>query len=202
MLYLYFIRHGQTEWNVAGRIQGWQDSNLTKQGINHACRLAENLTKMEWTAIYSSPSKRALKTAEIIKGNSPLAINQDKRLLEMNLGDWEGKTMEEIKEMNAQQHDYYWNNPSQYKINTGECFNDVKSRLEIFLEDIHANYNSGNILIVTHGVVIKLLQLISKQLEMDQLWKTPYIEGTSVTKVKIIDKKIELLLEGDISHIG
>jgi broad specificity phosphatase PhoE len=201
MLYLYFVRHGQTEWNAENRIQGRQDSNLTEQGMEHANHLGESLKEVEWTAIYSSQSMRALKTAEIVKRERPLLIRQDERLMEMHLGDWEGMTMEEIKEMNPEQHDNYWNLPSRYQNETGESFEEVKERVEVFLNKILQTYESGNILILTHGVVIKMVQLIGSRLGMDQLWATPYIEGTSVTKLKIENKKIEIQVEGDLSHL-
>ncbi|WML43026.1 histidine phosphatase family protein [Neobacillus sp. PS3-40] len=201
MLYLYFVRHGQTEWNAENRIQGRQDSNLTEQGMEHANQLGESLKEVEWTAIYSSQSTRALKTAEIVKRERPLLIRQDERLMEMHLGDWEGMTMEEIKEMNPEQHGNYWNNPSRYQNETGESFEEVKERVEVFLNKILQTYESGNILILTHGVVIKMVQLIGSRLGMDQLWATPYIEGTSVTKLKIENKKIEIQVEGDLSHL-
>jgi broad specificity phosphatase PhoE len=201
MLYLYFVRHGQTEWNAENRIQGRQDSNLTEQGMEHANQLGESLKEVEWTAIYSSQSMRALKTAEIVKRERPLLIRQDERLMEMHLGDWEGMTMEEIKEMNPEQHDNYWNLPSRYQNETGESFEEVKERVEVFLNKILQTYESGNILILTHGVVIKMVQLIGSRLGMDQLWATPYIEGTSVTKLKIENKKIEIQVEGDLSHL-
>lgn len=201
MLYLYFVRHGQTEWNAENRIQGRQDSNLTELGMEHANQLGESLKEVEWTAIYSSQSKRALKTAEIVKREQPFLIRQDERLKEMYLGDWEGMTMEEIKEMNPEQHDNYWNLPSRYHNETGESFEEVKERVEVFLNKILQTYESGNILILTHGVVIKMVQLIGSRLGIDQLWATPYIEGTSVTKLKIENKKIEIQVEGDLSHL-
>jgi alpha-ribazole phosphatase len=201
MLNLYFVRHGQTEWNTENRFQGRKDSNLTEKGIDQAKRLSERLKDIQWTAIYSSPSMRTMKTVEIVKGKCPLPIQQDERLMEMHLGDWEGMTQDEIKEMNGTQHDYFWNNPSEYQNDKGESFGDVKERIEGFINEILPKYESGNILILTHGVVIKTVQLIGSQLGMDELWKTPYIEGTSVTKMIIKNNKIEFEIEGDITHL-
>lgn len=54
---LYIIRHGQTEWNLAGRLQGWQNSNLTEEGIKNAERLSDRLKDIHFDYIYSSPQK-------------------------------------------------------------------------------------------------------------------------------------------------
>jgi broad specificity phosphatase PhoE len=201
MLNLYFVRHGQTEWNTENRFQGRKDSNLTDKGIDQAKRLSKRLKDIEWTAIYSSPSKRTMETVKIVKGNCHLSVHQDERLMEMHLGVWEGMTQDEIKELNGMQHDYFWNNPSLYQNDTGESFDNVKDRIEAFIHEILQKYESGNILILTHGVVIKMVQIIGRQLGMDQLWKTTYIEGTSLTKMVIENKKIELEIEGDITHL-
>lgn len=203
MLNLYFVRHGQTEWNVAKKIQGRKDSKLTEQGLKHVEKLRDHLIDFKWTAVYSSPSKRALKTTEIIIGSQSFhSINKDERLMEMHLGDWEGMTMQEIENINAKQHHYYWEKPSQFLNETGESFGEVKERVEAFIHDLLLNYESGNILIVTHGVVIKMVQLIGNQLGMDMLWKTPYIEGTSLTKLKVENKILEVQLEGDLAHLN
>lgn len=202
MLNIYFIRHGQTEWNVAKKIQGRKDSNLTDQGLKHIKALSDYLKDINWIAIYSSPSMRAIKTTEGIIGSNLQVINTDERIMEMHLGDWEGMTMEEIHSLNPIQHDYYWNSPSKFFNETGESFKDVKDRVEAFIADLIKKYESGNILVVTHGVVIKMAQIIGNKLDMDMLWKTPYIDGTSVTKLTVKSNMMELELEGDLSHLN
>lgn len=74
MLNIYLVRHGETEWNIEKRLQGWQDSNLTEKGIEDANALHDHLIDIKFDAIYSSSSKRAFKTAEIIAGNRKLEV--------------------------------------------------------------------------------------------------------------------------------
>lgn len=202
MLYLYFVRHAQTEWNVAGRIQGRQDSGLTEKGIEDAKLLGERFKNMNWQAVYASPSKRALKTLELIRGESFSSYIVDERLMEMDLGDLEGRTMEEIKELYPEQYHHYWHQPGQYAHTSGENFYDVKDRVEVLIRELLAAYQSGHICIITHGVVVKMVQLIFRRLDMNQLWQTPYIEGTSVTALKVVNGQIEILSEGDLSHLS
>lgn len=202
MLYLYFVRHAQTEWNVAGKIQGRQDSDLTERGITDAGLLGERFKNMNWKAVYTSPSKRAVKTLQLIHGESFSSYIVEKRLMEMDLGDLEGKTMKEIKEVYPDQYRHYWHQPSQYAHTSGEDFYDVKDRVEVFIKELLAAYESGHICIITHGVVVKMVQLIFRGLDMDQLWQTPYIEGTSVTALKAANGHIEILSEGDLTHLS
>lgn len=201
MLSLYFVRHGQTEWNEAKRIQGRKDSPLTTKGLRDAKHLSDHLTHIDWTAIYSSPSKRTVKTAKIIKANHPKRILLKEDLLEMHLGKSEGETMENIKEQDPEFYHHYWEDPANFHNETGENFYDVKKRVERFLIDIEKKYKSGNILVVTHGIVIKVLQLIINDLPMDELWNTSFIDGTSVTKIDIANGAYKTSLAGDLSHL-
>ncbi len=199
MLQLFFIRHGETEWNVEHRLQGRLNSNLTENGIRDAKLLGKRLMEIDFDAVYASPSLRTIETAKLVIGERTLPFKTDERLMEIDLGDWEGRTIDEIKAMDPKRYHLYQNAPSQYA-NNGETFEDVKSRLEAVLRDLERTHDSCNLLIVTHGVVIKVLQMICKENPIDLVWEPPFIEGTSVTLVKIEDNKRELLLEGDIAH--
>jgi len=95
--WLYLTRHGQTEWNVENRFQGWSDSPLTEKGIRQAKDLAKRLRGISFDAIYSSPAGRALQTAEILRDGREIEIREHPDLREMGLGDWEGMRSEEIE---------------------------------------------------------------------------------------------------------
>lgn len=201
MLNIYFVRHAQTEWNAQNKVQGRNDSNLTAKGIADANKLRKRLMNIDWTAIYTSPSKRTLETLEIVSGKSS-GVKEDERLVEMDLGDLEGMTMEEIKKKDADQFQYYWKQPSQYQYEKGENFTDVHVRVEQFLNELLQRYETGNILIMTHGVVIKMVQMIAGKRQMDELWQTAHIDGTSVTKLKVENKRFEIAFEGDVTHLN
>ncbi len=94
----------------------------------------------------------------------------------------------------------FWDNPHQYNSTKGERFIDVKERVLKVLKRIQKEHQLGNILIVTHSIVIKCLILIFKGLSMDKLWDPPYIHDTSLTIVELDKEKNRNVLEGDISH--
>jgi broad specificity phosphatase PhoE len=201
-LKLFVVRHGETEWNAQKKLQGHLDSPLTTNGIYHAKLLGKKLETISLDSIISSPSERAMHTARIVRGKRPLAIEADKRLKEINLGSWQGKTFVEIKETDPNTYENYVKYPKLYKRDEkgAESLTDVIDRVHGFLEDMENRHQPGNYLIVTHGVVVKALQLICKANSLEQIWEPPDIDGTSLTIVEIIDGKRQLLVEGDISH--
>lgn len=199
MLHLYFTRHGETKWNVEKRLQGRLNSDLTENGIQDAKFLGQRLANIDFEAVIASPSKRTVDTAMLIMGERTLLYKTDERLMEINLGNWEGRTIDELMETETELYHLYQEHPTQFR-GTGESFEDVRLRLEAVLKDLEATYSNGNLLIVTHGVVIKVLQAICKNNSLDLVWEPPFIEGTSLTIVRINHGKRELLLEGDISH--
>jgi len=96
MLNLYITRHGETQWNTQKRLQGWMNSPLTERGIAQGKMLHEAVKMSNIEKISTSPSERAAKTALAAKGPLPLEVEFLEELKEMNMGDWEGKTLEEI----------------------------------------------------------------------------------------------------------
>lgn len=200
MLNIYVIRHGETEWNTEKRMQGRLDSDLTERGINDARLLGERLRDIDFQRIISSPSNRTMKTAQLVKGDRPILIQADERLMEIDLGDWQGKIDADIEKSYPEQFHAFWNEPAAYESVGGESFLDVKKRLSEFLLDLKSTTPSGNVLVVTHGVVIKALYLLCRNTPVAELWDSPFIHGTSLTIVRIQNEKMELLLEGCMAH--
>lgn len=83
---LYVIRHGQTDWNVAGKCQGMSDIELNETGIEQAKKVKEQIKKYNINLIISSPLKRAKKTAEIINEAINCPIEYDNRVIERGFG--------------------------------------------------------------------------------------------------------------------
>lgn len=105
MLKLYLIRHGETQWNAEGRIQGHTDIELNERGMEQARRLAARMPEEgPFDAIYASPLRRAFRTATLIGEALKLTVISDARLIERSLGQLEGLTMTEVKEKFPQVH--------------------------------------------------------------------------------------------------
>lgn len=150
---LYILRHGQTLWNVEGRLQGHLDSALTEQGLAQACaqaRIMAALTLPEDTGLFVSPLGRTRRTAEIaLAGLGPIQF--DDRLREINAGDWEGRLRSEIQPgMTATEKlpfEMFADAPG------GEGLDGLEVRVASFLADLRAPA-----VIVSHGVAISVLR--------------------------------------------
>ena len=201
MITLYIVRHGETEWNIENKLQGWADSSLTSKGIQHSLLLQKRLEPIHFTHIYSSPSGRAIHTANLIKGLQKTEVKPVEHLKEVNLGSWEGKTHDEVKRIDPERYDHFWNAPHLYVANSGESFEDLNTRVKHFLKFITSEYTDGNLLIVTHTVFIKMLLAYVKKLPISELWRPPYIKDTSLTILEYKDGHFTIRLEVDTEHL-
>jgi len=198
---IYLTRHGQTEWNVAKKMQGHQDSALTAQGVLQATWLRDAMLTMDLAAIYSSTSPRAMTTAEIIRGQRPLKIITDDALREIHMGDWEGRTRSEILQTDAQGMASFSQQPAEYIPNhQGESFDAVLKRVIPALHEIIAQHPEQTILIVSHGITLRLILSYFEQRPLTELWSSPFMQPTALSKVVVEDNKTTIELYGDVSH--
>ena len=140
---IYIVRHGQTEYNVVGSYGGRIDVPLNENGINQAYELRDILKNIKFDFVFSSPLKRALKTAEIICNND---IIKDDRLIERNNGDLEGKIKTEIDEFPD------FNDPNETRYNIDNIV-DFRNRIYDFFNEIKNQYRGKDVLVVTHAGV-------------------------------------------------
>ena len=140
---IYIVRHGETNWNVEGRYQGRIDIELNEKGIIQAKEIQDKLKYIHFDKVFSSPLKRAFKTAQIICDGEFVA---DNRLKERFNGELEGKTKSEIKVFPN------FNDPNETSCNI-EPLNNFKNRIKDFFEELLEKYKNKNILVVTHAGV-------------------------------------------------
>jgi broad specificity phosphatase PhoE len=94
---IYLARHGETQANAEGRVQGWLDPPLNERGRDQARRLAHEVRPLGLRAIYTSQLQRAIETAQIVGEALGLEPHVDERFAESRRGDWEGKLLREIE---------------------------------------------------------------------------------------------------------
>ena len=198
---LYLVRHGQTEWNVLHKIQGYQDSPLTEYGVEQAKWLGDALRDESIDLIFSSSSLRARRTAEIIRGELDIHITECDQFREINLGVWEGKTQSEAKELYPAEYHSFWNEPEKFNLHGSESFHDVFVRAREKLDELLTENKRKTIVIVTHTVVVKLLMAYFENRLLKHIWDPPFIHPACLCKVVIDDDdKSEIILNGDVSH--
>ena len=140
---IYFVRHGQTEWNRLGRMQGHIDIELNEEGKKQAQIVKEKLSGVKFDKVFSSPLKRAVETAQIISSQD---IVIDDRLIERFNGELEGKLKEEIEVYPD------FNDPNDTRFGI-ESLDSFRGRINNFLDEITKNYKNKNILVATHAGV-------------------------------------------------
>ena len=147
---LYIVRHGKTTWNEKGLLQGSTDIDLNNDGIKEANELALKLDLNNINICISSPLKRAKQTASILT-QGKVKIIYDALLKERGFGSYEGKKIN--FDLIGKQWDYKLNDSSNGIESIKECLNRTKK----FLYKIKKEYPNKNILIVSHGGIMKAL---------------------------------------------
>jgi probable phosphoglycerate mutase len=200
---LYLARHGQTLWNLAGRVQGSGNSPLTELGMEQARRLGQRLLHTELDAIYASAAPRAIHSAELARGERSIPIIADPDLCEMGFGPWEGLTGDEIRVEWEEQLTNYWRRPHLYHPPAGgETFEQVQGRLTRAAWRIAAAHTGRAVLVIGHGAALKTLLAYFAGRPLAQLWTPPILGQTSLSIVEIEAGVGRLLLEGDLSHLA
>ena len=165
---IYFMRHGETDWNTVKRLQGRTDIPLNENGIEKAreVSLAVHKNGIFFDEIFTSPLVRAQKTAQIMNAFSDSPIKIDGRLTEFCFGEAEGVTLDEIKNGTKFENIKNWFlNPSEYRAQAGsESFEDFFSRIDDFLNDLKKIADKKSILAVCLGGVVRGLFLRMKNL--------------------------------------
>lgn len=160
MLTIYLVRHGQDKDNANGILNGWRDEELTEIGINQANELALKIkdSNIVFDHIYSSPLKRALKTAETIGYALNVKVNVLKDLIERNFGIFTGEKIENIVKL-CKPEDLFKTETINYfiKAQDSEDFPDLISRANKLLEELKEKHSNGNILLVSHGDFGKMI---------------------------------------------
>ncbi|MGH2805634.1 MAG: histidine phosphatase family protein [Actinomycetota bacterium] len=152
MTTIFLVRHGATDWNIYKRAQGHADIDLNAEGHRQASTAAQELGHLEIDAVYASDLKRAVDTATPIAAAHGLEVKLDKRLREIDQGEWEGLTVEEIS---AKWPDL-WGPARHYSARPGgESPQQVRDRSLEALSDIVAAHADDHVVIVSHGGTIR-----------------------------------------------
>jgi len=166
---IILARHGQTEWNVEEVFRGRIDVELDKTGIKQAELLAEYLSNRKIDAVYSSPLKRASKTAEVIASYHKLEVEITPGLIDFDYGKWQGLPHQEVKYKYGELYAEWTNNPHRVKMPAGESLDDVQRRATGVVDEVIAGHE-GTVVLVSHRVVNKVLICALLGLDNSHFW--------------------------------
>ena len=148
-LRLYIARHGETDWNLEHRLQGWTDRPLNETGRRQAVELADALKGIHLDAIYSSTLSRSRETARTVAG-STMTVKSLDGLRERNYGHYQGGSdtaPEYLRRLND------WTD----RLDDGESLNQLLARSRDGLAQIRREHPTGNVLIVAHRITNQML---------------------------------------------
>ncbi|WP_286235145.1 histidine phosphatase family protein [Thalassotalea sediminis] len=163
---LFLARHGETYWNKERRFQGHLDSGLTELGKSQSQQILAHVIDQKIDVIVSSPLERAKATARICQTMLKVDDVVEPRLMERNLGDWQGKKLQEI----ACYPEYHeaLKQVTDFTPRNGESANACSARIYHALKDISQRYLGRKILVIFHGEALRcLLAMLGEKSEVN-----------------------------------
>lgn len=199
---VYLIRHGETDWNLAGRWQGHADVPLNELGYRQARIVAARLARegVQFDAIYSSDLARAFQTAWEVGAAVKVAVQLLPNLREIDLGTWSGLTYDEIKTTH----------PTEIALlelgqdiprGGGETLSALRKRVVEAVDAIANHHRGGTLGLVTHGGCIRMLLAHAESFDGDGFKRFPHIGNTSISVVRVGPDRWETLRTNDMAHL-
>lgn len=184
MTKIILVRHGETQYNLEGRVQGWLDSPLSENGIAELKKQAQEL-KDGFTCVYSSPSMRAVRSAVILSSCNKIASSfvTLEELREMHFIPWEGRLISDVSNTGfPSDFSTYKDMPEKFTPAGGESFAEVKARMVKIIKKIALENKDKTVLVVSHVAAISNLVNYFDGNDIKDLWKHK-IKSSSLTEL-------------------
>lgn len=206
---IYLIRHGQTDWNVEGKVQGSTDIPLNETGRRQAACLAKGMAGRPVVQIFSSRLKRAFETARTVGESQNVRVETVEGLEEISFGEWEGLTWKDIKKRYPREYKLWWENPTGIAPTGGETREALERRAGQAARRMLARAK-GDFAVVVHGGIMAYLAgylLRANQDTQDGTGKKEsrsiIVENASITTLDYdaVSRTAVLVEENDVSHL-
>ncbi len=201
MLRTYFVRHGETDWNIEGRLQGTTDVELNAKGLAQAGLLAERLAgENGFAALYTSPLRRASVTSDIIGGRVGLTPIADGRLVERSMGDVEGMTGPEVALRFPEFGKLWHKGAKRVPFPSEEPREHFQARIEGFLQDLQSRHTEGQVIVVMHGGAMGMIMALVMRLDLEL--RLPFwFDNASINIVEFGGPVARVLTLNDTCHL-
>lgn len=197
---LIVVRHGETEWNKMKRVQGMTNIPLSQHGQRQARLVARRLRNLRISAIFSSPLDRAKSTANAIGAACRVPVTVDESLREINFGDWEGCTFEEIGARDPEMLAVWNATPHLCTPPNAETLLQVAERSAAFVERIKDLYESGTVVAVSHSVPCKAMTALCLGLPLSRIHSLR-LDNASITIFDYYQDRNVLRSFNDTNHL-
>ncbi len=196
VLDLWLIRHGETDWNTQGRIQGAEDQPLNATGLLQARRLGARLAGVRFDAVYASDLARAHVTAQTALPQAEVRL--DVRLRELAYGILEGKAWAELSEAESAVAAHWHEDPFGRRVPGGESYGDLMARFAAFRADLPAN---GRVAAFSHGGTIRSALYAVVGTPAAGAWRL-VIDNTSISRLRFDERGITVVTVNDHAHLA
>ncbi len=169
---IYLIRHGEIDHSTPRTFLGWTDPPLNDNGIRQALALRKLLQDIPFTGIFSSSLQRAMQTAVLVGDISPASVKQVEQLKEINLGAWEGLTVDEVRHRYPGEYEQRGRDMEYFRPERGESFADVAVRSNPALFSLAKTF-IGPLLVVAHAGVNRVLLSCLQRRPLHRLLEIP-----------------------------
>lgn len=199
---IYLIRHGETEWNREGRSQGCSnDIPLSEVGLRQADAIGKRLINESIDLFFSSSLTRAFQTAKAIAKYHKKEVTMQKEFMEISFGDWEGLKIDEIKEKYIDIYKIWRDTPHIAKVPGAESLLEIRERSFHKLMEIVNSNKDKNILVVSHGITIKVLIASLMGIDLANLHKIRQ-DNTALNIFEYRDNSFYTHLINDTCHLN
>jgi probable phosphoglycerate mutase len=194
------VRHGETAWNVEGRIQGHLDIPLNDIGLAQADAVGRRLRSESFDAIYSSDLIRAFRTASPVVNTPETDIAREARLRERNLGVLQGLTGYEAKDSQAAAWKVFKSRDPEMQLEAGESLGQFHRRAVDFIDEMLARHAGQRILLVTHGGVLDAAYRHATGMALSATRDFPILNA-SINVISHDGRRWGMQSWGDVSHL-
>lgn len=198
---IYFIRHGETDYNVQHRFQGSTDNPMNERGIEQAFCLWEPMSKLFLDKVYVSPYKRTTQTAKQVLAGRNIPLIHEPRLCEIHCGQWEGLDRNQIELRWPGMIELWEHRPDELQMPDGESFKQVQDRSVEAFKEILEREVGNSIAIVTHMLTIQLIMSKLLSIPIREVWQMVRLENTSITTIDFCSNEFEVVKWGENSHL-
>jgi broad specificity phosphatase PhoE len=198
-MYIYLVRHGETEQSTEEIFRGKKDISLNKTGKKQAEKIGSYFADKDIIQILTSPLLRARQTAKEIGKVTHIQAQEVEGFSDMDLGVWEGLPLREVKRRYPEDFEIWRKSPHKLLLKAGESLADVRRRVVNVLKRTLSN-ESSNIVLVTHRVICKIIVLHLLQVSNSHFWDMIFDAG-SITLLEKSDSKITLRFMNETCHL-
>jgi len=198
------VRHGESVWNSERRIQGSLDPELSPRGRRQTDLLVSHLRPHltpAVAAIYTSPLRRAAQTSDQIAATYGIPVVHEPDLREMSLGKWEGMTVVEIQATYPGCYEQWLEDPLAFPAPGGEDLRSFERRVVGVLERMRDAHPKADLIVVSHGGVIKALLCFALGLDVRYLFRLKQ-DNTATNQIELDGRVRRVLLLNDTCHLS